>query len=106
MNLKTLVQDHWKGVLVGVAVMAATTYGGPVAGKAVGYLLPKALTHVSDTPISDIVARQAAAPPATATPQAPKVSTEVRSTIYRATLAQVAKDFGIRGRLDCRVVAR
>jgi len=36
----------------------------------------------------------------------PKVSTKFRSQLWKRTLEQVAKDFGIDGRLECIVVER
>jgi len=48
----------WKGALASGLVVAAAAFGGPIAGKAVGFIVPKALEHVSDTPISDLKAHE------------------------------------------------
>ncbi len=98
MSVLTLIRENWKGVVVGVAVAGASMYGGPLAGKAVEWVLPKALEHISTTPITDLTRHTnpfSVAP--VSAPVAPRA---------RATLAQVARDWGIQGRLDCRVVQR
>jgi len=58
MNLKKLIHDNWKGAIVGAGVVAAAAYGGPLAGKAVGFILPKTLEHVSNTPVEDVIAHK------------------------------------------------
>lgn len=58
MNLRRLIQDNWKGAVVGLAVGAAALYGGPIAGKAVRFIVPKALEHVKDAPITAIKAHE------------------------------------------------
>ena len=74
----------------------------PVA-LGIGYLLPHKIpimpvvvTTITPNPV----------PPATGAPGAPKVSTEGRARLFRAMLKQVAKDWGIKGTLDCRVVEK
>lgn len=102
-GLRKFVQNNWKGAVVGAAVFAAAAYGGPIAGKAVGFILPKALDHVSNTPVEDVIAKiHKTDKPAEIklTPLATPLLTP------RATLEDVARDWNIKGRLDCRVVQR
>ena len=54
----TVVKDNWKAAVVGIVVGAVTMYASPIAGKVAGKVVPKALEHVSDTPISDIKAHK------------------------------------------------
>jgi hypothetical protein len=108
-NVRKLIADHpgfWKGAVVGVAVMAAAAYGGPIAGKAVGFLAPKALEHVSDTPISDVIAhknpilsRQEAIAQAEAK-KPPEIVIHVKPS-ERAMLRDVARDHKLSLKLSC-----
>lgn len=61
MNLKRWRYEHpgvWKKAVKVAVIFAAGAVAGPVAGKVAGFLVPKALEHVSDTPISDVAAHK------------------------------------------------
>lgn len=92
----TLPKGTWKKVVVAGLVFAAGMYAGPVGGKAIGFLAPKVLDKVSDTPITDIKAGESPF----------KTQPEVRiiEIPMKPTLRDVATAWGIEGRLDCRVV--
>lgn len=101
MNFKSLVQDNWKKAVVAGLVFAAGMYAGPIGGKAVGFLAPKVLDRVSDTPITDLKNHES---PFRKDPLPDPKAPQVVVKAPRATLAGVEKDWGITGRLDCRVV--
>jgi hypothetical protein len=100
MNLKKLIQDNWKGAVVGVAVTAAAAYGGPLAGKAAGFILPKALEHVSNTPVSDVLAHKSPVSRDVIAPENPKCPVVVR---HKTTLKDVERDWGIKGKIPREV---
>ena len=122
MNVKKIIRDNWKGVVVGIAIGAAGAFGGPIAGKAAGILVPKALEHVKDAPITALTKHESpfskeAIKPATDESRAHAAldakldlllarMTPIIAPRTRATLEQVAQDWGIAGRLRCEVVQR
>lgn len=116
MNFKKIVRSYWKPALVAGVAFAAGMFLGPIGGKAVDFLLPKALDYVSDTPITDIINHENPfGDQSKPEPVVPQTAPEGQGTVQvksvyvkapRATLEQVAKDWGIEGRLDCRVVQR
>ena len=106
MNVRRIIQQHWKGALVGGLVVGAGFLGGPIAGKAVGWLAPKALQHVSDTPITDVVTEHKSPFSREAITHEPTEITLKISPEERRMLADVAKDWHIEGRLRCAVVPK
>jgi hypothetical protein len=104
-KLATLIRNNWKGAVVGAAVMGATAFGGPIAGKVVAVLAPKALQHVSDTPISAIKDRESPFSREAITHEPKEVTLRITAR-ERAMLAEVAGDWGIEGRLRCAVVPK
>jgi hypothetical protein len=81
MTMHTLVTNHWKKALVGLAIFGAGAVAGPIAGKAVGVLLPKALEHVKDAPISALKAHES---PFSKT----AITHEPKEVVIRFTLAE------------------
>jgi hypothetical protein len=92
----TWFKKNWQGILVAVLVTAAGMYAGPYAARAMGWAAPKVIEKVSTkTPL---------APEPTLAPGGVKV---VPPRLWeQSTLSRVARDHGIQGRLDCRVVQR
>jgi hypothetical protein len=80
--------------------MAAAAYGGPIAGKAVGFLAPKALEHVSNTPIEDIKAHKSPFSKEAIKSEGPEIVIHVQPA-ERATLAGVARANGAKLKLHC-----
>lgn len=80
--------------LTAVAIVLLGLAGGVLLERYAG---PKTPT------VETAPATVTSAPPSTI---GPTHSTLLRSHLYRATLDQVARDFGIQGRLDCRAVPR
>ena len=106
-----VVHNNWKGALVAAVCFAVGVYAGPVASKAVGFLLPKALEHVSNTPIEDAVAHKNPfiKDPISDGPSPAQQAVDIlRDRLHseKPTLKAVARAWGIKGRLDCRVVEK
>jgi hypothetical protein len=100
MNVKRLIRDNWKGAVVGIAIGAAGAVGGPIAGKAVGILMPKALEHVSDTPITAIKAHESPFSKEKITHDPPTVTLRITPR-ERAMIADAARDHGATLRWRC-----
>jgi hypothetical protein len=92
MDIKKLIRENWKGVLTGAAIAGATAFGGPIAGKAAGFIVPKALDRVAPEPV--VVKPE---------PQVIELRLSARE---RAMLSDVARDWQISGRLSCTVVEK
>ena len=91
---------RWKtGVALAVGI-AAGALAGPVGGKVAGYLVPKALEHVSDTPISDIKTGDSPFRKEAVTHEPPEVILRITSR-ERAMIADAARDHGATLRWQC-----
>ena len=105
MNVKKLIRENWKGAIVGIAIGAASMYAGPIGGKVAGKIVPKALEHVSDTPISDVKEHKSPFSKEAITHEPKEVMLKITAR-ERARLTDVAGDWGIEGRLRCAVVPK
>ena len=90
----------WKGALASGLVVAAAAFGGPIAGKAVGVLVPKALEHVSDTPISDVKEHKSPFSKEAITHEPPTVTLHIAPR-EKAMIADAARDHGATLRWRC-----
>jgi len=90
----------WKKIAVVGAIAAAGALAGPVGGKVVGFVLPKALEHVSDTPISDVKDHKSPFSKEAITHEAPEVTIRIAPR-EKAMIADAAKDHGATLRWKC-----
>ena len=106
MSLKALLvkNGRWKTGLALAAGIAAGALAGPIGGKAVGFLVPKALEHVSDTPISDLKEHKSPFSKELITHDPPEVILRIAPR-ERAMIADAAKDHGATLRWQCRGVS-
>ncbi len=84
-----------KGRLIGFAIMLLFA----VVFFDIGYMVGRAPLPAVIIPTAPL-----APAPASRVVNAPRKSTETRDRLWHATLAQVARDFGIEGQLTCAVV--
>ncbi len=100
MDVQKIIRENWKGAVVGLAVGAATVFASPVAGKIVGKVLPAALSHVSDTPITAIKKHEPVFSKEKITHDPPTVIIQV-SPRDKARIADAARDHGATLRWQC-----
>jgi hypothetical protein len=103
MDLRRIIRENWKGAVVGLAVGAAAMYAGPVGGKIAGKVVPKALEHVKDAPITALKAHESPFSKESVVKKPVEITLRL-STREREMLNDVAKDWGIVGRLSCMTV--